>query len=198
MAPTRINCSVVKSLFISSLLLAGCTERPTGTPELQATDSSASPRPIADPANAKISSGSASSDKNPIQFGIKIWDGFTTIESYTFGHQLTTTLPEEPIGPTWKMSESTPPLSVSQAVALAEEFRQRTVQDLEDFEWGLSSITLVPWDAESGYWYWMIYFEQLVLQGGSTGVPSHLNVIVLMDGTVVHPTVTAGRKRNGF
>ncbi|MEQ8790412.1 MAG: hypothetical protein RIC55_29220 [Pirellulaceae bacterium] len=121
----------------------------------------------------------------PMSFGQQIWDGPTGIYSYDLDTQFLVELPRPPVGPIWKMGEPNPPLSVRDAIAQAVKLRNKLVHDEKNCVWGLKGALLTPWDAENGYWYWEVEFEQQILVGGSTGIPANLRLVVLMDGTVV-------------
>jgi hypothetical protein len=88
--------------------------------------------------------------------------------------------------PPWRPNEANPPLSARKALALAEREKARLLRSSADRDtlWSLEGISLVPRAGDR--WYWVI--EYWGRPGGALGgLPSILNVVVLMDGTVVPP-----------
>ena len=102
--------------------------------------------------------------------------------------------------PRWDRRFHDPPLSASDAIALADAARKRLIkqgkiaQNSDDPNWVISRCELTPYDLSRGLWYWVIVFETGL---ESSGPPSDLYLAVLMNGVVVEPTEHRGfRKRN--
>jgi hypothetical protein len=89
--------------------------------------------------------------------------------------------------PAWVVEAENPPLSAQKAIRLANEKRARLVEDTYDWKWEIETVSLNP--AREGRWYWVVEYKAH-FRGHSTGIPPFLKLAVLMDGTVVEPTVT--------
>lgn len=117
------------------------------------------------------------------------------VYSYAFGRQYFCEISEEMLekSPSWDERTDNPPLSAGKAIRLANAMKNKLVKDAKDFKWHLVSATLEnDWSRDSDpgrKWWWSIRYEAHVRQGGETGIPNHLVVIVLMDGTVVQPEI---------
>ena len=112
--------------------------------------------------------------------------------SYAFSKQYCFTITANmlKVSPVWSEDADNPPLPARKAIRLATKLKNELVKDTEKFKWKLESCSLEQ--AETSKWYWFItYFARY--QGSSTGIPHHLQVIVLMDGTVIRPMVKAQR-----
>jgi len=116
--------------------------------------------------------------------------------SYVFGKVYTVTITEEALkkSPAWKSDEN-PPLSAKKAINLAAAMKDTLVKDSDDHAWGLESASLKPFLDK---WYWQISYETRVMArgiggSGSSGPPTLLHLVVLMDGTVVKPEVRIDR-----
>src|SRR5260370_32794682 len=94
--------------------------------------------------------------------------------------------------PAWSAEAENPPLSARKAVRLANERRAKLVPDTKDWKWKLMSIQLCPHHDDR--WYWIVEYVEWPRTGGIQGMPGYLKLAVLMDGTVVEPTVE-GRLR---
>lgn len=90
--------------------------------------------------------------------------------------------------PSWNDDAENPPLSARKAISLANEMKDSLVKDSDEFKWKLQSTSLQPTDGDK--WYWLVRYEAKFQGGGSTGVPNHLRLAVLMDGTVIKPIVS--------
>lgn len=91
--------------------------------------------------------------------------------------------------PPWSPAEPNPPVSARKALALAEKEKARILREMPEekdyhVDWHLQAIKLVP--LERNRWYWEIEYWGLPF-GGLGGVPFNLNLVVLMDGTLVQP-----------
>lgn len=75
----------------------------------------------------------------------------------------------------------------------ADKLRLQLVQDgklpdgIHDGLWLIEAAELTPFDEQRGQWFWLIRFEYSMSQPGP---PNELLVVVLMDGTVIQPTMT--------
>lgn len=100
--------------------------------------------------------------------------------------------------PAWPVAEANPPVGARKAIALAEREKSTLVKDDNRWTWRLESATLMPFDHDR--WYWVIgYTADFREKGG--GLPPRVNLVVLMDGTVVRPKVTleeSGERKQGI
>ena len=108
--------------------------------------------------------------------------------SYAFSKQYCFTITDDALkaAPIWSEDADNPPLPARKAIKLATILKNELVKDTEKFKWKLESCSLEP--AGNSKWYWFITFFAHY-QGFSSGVPNHLQLIVLMDGTVIRPTI---------
>lgn len=108
--------------------------------------------------------------------------------SYAFGKQYTFAVTKAQLlkSPAWKDGNN-PPLSARKAIELATKLREKLVKDDDQYQWSFKEAALhkMAWDR----WTWEVLFEARVKEGGSTGIPPYLNIMILMDGTVVEPTI---------
>ncbi len=160
-----------RTLFIVVVIFAGCQSQQDLPSHPSAT-------------------GNASENATSIEFDHRIADGSTGVPSYAEQKQFFVELPDKPVGPIWSSDAGNPPLPAANAIRLAIEQRNRLVGDTEDLVWSLESASIVPWQYETGFWYWHITFDLNPRPGrGGTGIPARFDVIVLMDGTVLQPTI---------
>jgi hypothetical protein len=101
-----------------------------------------------------------------------------TYWSYVFREQLDKT-------PPWEGKAENPPLSVRRAMELAEKEVAR-VRAEDGLNRLVDQVALVP---VRDRWIWQVTYVWKVKAGGSTGVPDHYHVLVLMDGSVIKPVV---------
>jgi hypothetical protein len=121
--------------------------------------------------------------------------GGGTYYSYAFGYQYEVEITEGTFArtPKWDRRSPNPPLSANEAMVRAERTRKRLIKEkklqdnIERGWWTMDSAELKAFDQENGQWYWMILFDYRMAQ---TGPPNELRIVVLMDGTVIEPTVT--------
>lgn len=119
--------------------------------------------------------------------------------SYAFGKRYASDIPNEKLAksPSWNMQSDSPPLPVGKAIRLANALKEKLVKDSKDFKWHLMSATLTrlnPWLWENSLelrekCWWSVRYEAHVREGGETGEPNHLIIVVLMDGSVILPTI---------
>jgi hypothetical protein len=115
--------------------------------------------------------------------------------SYAFGKRYRIEITDEMLAksPTWNDEVDNPPVSPGKAIRLANALKSRLVKDSKHYKWRLISATLDnDWSSGSApgrKWWWTIRYEAHVRVGGSSGIPSHLELVVLMDGTVIEPRV---------
>jgi hypothetical protein len=92
--------------------------------------------------------------------------------------------------PEWKEDAENPPISVREAMKLADALKDRLVKDGEHYQWKRESTSLVQWD---GRWCWVVeYFQHYDVS--LAGCPGNLRLVVLMDGTVIWPKITKTRR----
>lgn len=121
--------------------------------------------------------------------------GLFNSSTYAFGFKHEVIVTQEMLDrtPRWDRRNQNPPLSANEAMVLAERFRLRLVKseklpdpsDIDYGRWELTAAELTPFDSK--HWYWRVRFQYFVEQ---TGPPNELELFVLMDGTVVEPTIT--------
>ncbi len=95
--------------------------------------------------------------------------------------------------PSWDRNTDNPPLPARKAIRAANVLKNKLVKDSKDYKWYLVSATLEQdWSESSdpGKWWWSINYEAHVRAGGETGGINRLDIIVLMDGTVVEPKIS--------
>ena len=113
--------------------------------------------------------------------------------SLAFGKLYTATATRAALdrAPVWKDDADNPPLSARKAIKLADEARGRQFKDSDEWEWYRQSVELC--DAGGGRWYWAVryraYYKDIVFL---LSLPE-IYLLVLMDGTVVEPTVFDGK-----
>lgn len=108
--------------------------------------------------------------------------------SYAFSKKYNVSVTSDALekSPTWKEDDENPPLPARKAIRLANEMKDSLVTDSKDFKWKLQNASLQP--ADAGKWYWLVHYDA-EFQGGSTGRPDNLRLVVLMDGTVIKPVI---------
>jgi len=111
----------------------------------------------------------------------------TTFYRYAFSKQYIVSISREAMErtPSWKADAENPPVSARTAMKLANGMKDTLVKDSEDFKWTLKATSLQP--AGNGKWYWLVHYDAEF--PGSTGIPNHLRLVVLMDGTAIQPVV---------
>lgn len=117
------------------------------------------------------------------------------IYSYAFGTKYEVTISRNALekSPAWEHSADNPPVSPRKAIDLANAIKDSLVKDTTRHEWRLVSASLVPANAP-GKWYWLVRYEAHVRVGGSSGIPDHLQLVVLMDGKAIQPKVVPNRR----
>ena len=113
-----------------------------------------------------------------------------SFSSYPPGKQIVVKFTEQDLlrSPSWDEKSENPPVSAREAITLATKLRASLVKDTKKFTWNFESARLTP--AGGDKWFWHVYY-QAHFEGGSSGYPHELSLVVLMDGTVVTPTVTS-------
>lgn len=116
--------------------------------------------------------------------------------SYAFGKRYRFEITSEMLArsPSWNDEVDHPPVPPGKAIRLANTLKNKLVKDSKNFKWHLMSATLDNdwWSgaAPGRKWWWTIRYEAHVREGMSTGIPDHLVLVVLMDGTVIEPKVS--------
>lgn len=111
-----------------------------------------------------------------------------TIWSMAVEKSYTVTVTQEALqtSPCWADGEENPPLSARRAIVLATAKKDKLVSDSADWKWHLESASLHQ--VEEGRWVWLVHFEAYPPSfGGIAGAPPFLNLVVLMDGTIIEP-----------
>jgi hypothetical protein len=114
--------------------------------------------------------------------------------SYAFDKRYSVAITDAALeaSPDWEENEEHPPLSARRAIVLATKLKDKLVKDSAAYKWKLQQASLRP--AGDAKWFWFVHFHAQYQEGFSTGVPHHLRLAVLMDGTAIKPTVTDRRK----
>ena len=101
---------------------------------------------------------------------------------YTF----TITSDSQARGPRWNPEKAAnPPLSAAKALSSAKKFIASIKPD-DGYKWELEDLSLV----DVYGWAWRATFELTDERGGWNGPPHRMQCWVLMDGTIVQPTIT--------
>lgn len=100
-----------------------------------------------------------------------------------FGSEITQ---EQIHTPVWPDTEPNPPLSVRQAVALAQDCLNGLVRETD--RWKLDEVILKPFG--NGRWIYLIQFRGFLPPHILDGPAPRLRIAVLMSGKVIEPTVT--------
>jgi hypothetical protein len=110
--------------------------------------------------------------------------------SKAFGVAYVSSIPSDVLEktPAWSDKDENPPLSARKALGMTEEVVKRMIKTPDDWKVKLEGLTLCR---EGSRWYWHAQFVWHPKAGGFSGVPPHLDVIVLMDGRVIEPRVIA-------
>lgn len=135
--------------------------------------------------------------KPPVEFEGSIEsnaNSFQLILSQPDEREFTVTIPAH-TGKRWESLEENPPVSAKEAIELAIRKRKALVPDQAGYRWIMKQSSLRPMDPEYGYWFWEVDFEQESIDARmKSGRGPNLRLAVLMDGTVVEPTVKTKRK----
>ena len=109
--------------------------------------------------------------------------------SYIHGNKYIFTITKEQYDkmPTWNLASDNPPLSARSAITLSDPLRNKLIPDNKDEQWKLQGILLKKSGAEK--WYWIILYESHTVRISSSGPRDQMGFIVLMDGTVIQPTI---------
>jgi hypothetical protein len=110
-----------------------------------------------------------------------------TTFSYANGKRFGVTVTEEALkkAPTWKAEADDPPLAARKAMKIADAAFARLLPEAKKDEFRLEYLILRTGPGNG--WYWVAQYRAT---GGGTGIPSALQVVILMDGSVVEPVVT--------
>jgi len=112
----------------------------------------------------------------------------TAYYSYAFAKQYTFNIDHAALEktPDWDPEVAdNPPVSAKNAIRMARELKDTLVKDSKDFKWKLDTATLHPLNRK---WIWLVQFNAQY-QGPSSGYPNHLQFVILMDGTIIKPTI---------
>ena len=132
----------------------------------------------------------------PIEFEGEIALGPQGIVSYVDDLCFVVQLEEDGKGTKWMADHANPPLAAADAIRKAMEKRKILIPDTDGHVWSLDALILQAWDVENGYWYWLVQFRRDLKRGGGTGIPVSIQLVVLMDGTVVEPEIEPRSDRN--
>ena len=97
----------------------------------------------------------------------------------------------------WLAQSPNPPVSAKEAIEKANVVKKQMLKDDGNtgWSWAIESVALMPLDPGNPEkkenrecWYWLVTYEAF---GSIAGQPSQLEVAILMDGTVVRPTIRA-------
>lgn len=124
--------------------------------------------------------------------------GERVIPSYAFGMAYNFKFADALVStsPDWLPQAEHPPLSARKAIALSDEFVTKlvTVPEDHDLRRDLIEASIVPYGSVFPQkWYWIVRYEWRLRVGGGTGIQPYVDVVVLMDGSVVTPEI----KRRG-
>jgi hypothetical protein len=119
--------------------------------------------------------------------------GDTDIASGAFGkvYWVTVTRAALEKAPVWKDDADNPPLPARKAMQLADRLKGKLVKDDRQFTWKRESVALE--EGAEGRWYWLVTYRAQ-FNGIQMGPAGNLRLAVLMDGTVIEPTVRNERR----
>ena len=130
----------------------------------------------------------------PPAYSLPAFKGRRTFFSYSQGRNFKIEVTENMLAhlPKWDRHSDNPPLSASDATMKADQVRRRLISQekftdqslYEGGAWRLMAAELTP----LGLWYWLVRFEY---GGSSPEPPDELRLVVLMDGSVLEPTLVA-------
>jgi hypothetical protein len=122
------------------------------------------------------------------------------VTSRAFGkeYKVTVTTEDWKRTPEWKKDQENPPVSARKALDLATAMKDSFVDTISDspsydpdFKWDFDSLRLKQY--ENKFWYWEVVFMAR-RNAPSTGFPSHICFVVLMDGTAPKPVASERKK----
>ena len=132
----------------------------------------------------------------PPSYSLPVFKGRRTFFSNSGGRTFKIEVTEEMLAhlPKWDRHRDNPPLSASEATMKADQVRRRLIEQekitdqslYEGGAWRLMAAELTPLDDDLGLWYWLVRFEYVV---SSPEPPDELRLVVLMDGSVLEPTL---------
>jgi hypothetical protein len=96
--------------------------------------------------------------------------------------------------PVWESKNENPPVSARRAMALSQPVVERITKDdnaLREWKRRFESATLHK-TQDGKRWFWRVEYSWLPKMGGLSGLPPYMDIIVLMDGTVVEPQLEDG------
>jgi hypothetical protein len=90
--------------------------------------------------------------------------------------------------PEWKSDAENPPVSTRKAIRLASQAKETLVKDTPVYNWKFAEAAL-RLDQTGQRWYWLILFERRLRNGDAEADAPKRLIGVLMDGTVLKPTL---------
>jgi hypothetical protein len=111
--------------------------------------------------------------------------------NHAFGKAYATTVTQKALdaSPVWRDDAESPPVSARKAIKLADTLRAKLVKDSKDFQWKRESAEILFLQVPDRC-LWRVHYEAHPIRGGETGISPHLDLIVLMDGTILNPVVS--------
>ena len=108
--------------------------------------------------------------------------------SVAFGNSYQTIISDDTLqkSPVWKDNDENPPVSARQAMAAAEAVVARLIAPSNEWRRQLDGITLTQ---KGNRWFWRAQFVWFPKDGGLGGLPPYMDVIVLMDGKAIEPSI---------
>jgi hypothetical protein len=94
--------------------------------------------------------------------------------------------------PVWDEKDENPPVSARQAIKLADKARERIVKDTDDWKWHREHVELHEF---FGRWYWTVRYRAYNTDIVFYVTLPELTLVVLMDGTVIEPTIVEPKKK---
>ena len=119
--------------------------------------------------------------------------------SYAFGKVYASKIGEVALAksPAWLEAAENPPVSARRAMTLADAKRERLVHNTKRYKWRRESTAIeFVKGPDRPYPFWHIHYEAHD-RAGETGIPSDLDLFVLMDGSVIEPVVTEDKEFQG-
>jgi hypothetical protein len=132
----------------------------------------------------------------PPPYSLRAYKGRKTFFSQFLGRIYKIEVTEDLLArsPKWDRCTANPPLSANEATIKADRVRMRLIAEGKVGDespygggsWFLMAAELTPLNDDLGLWYWVVRFECVV---SSPDPPDELRLVVLMDGSVLEPTI---------
>jgi hypothetical protein len=96
--------------------------------------------------------------------------------------------------PAWDQETENPPVSLKKAIRLAEKMRKSVVNPPDNRKWEVANMHLI-FEGKHCAWYVTFHTKPIEQEAGLIDDFDEITLFVLMDGTVIKPTVMGLDKR---